>query len=156
MTAPADRPTQPLWPQPVEATTAAHGIRLDNGTPFPVWVRFIYAPADPYALTLVMSDQPTFADDCTTVWTVARETVYVGCELRSSAGYGDFYANYISEQTVQFAIHAPNIGDTDVVIDVPRPKLSAFLQRTEVLVPVGRESEIIDLDRLITQLERGY
>lgn len=153
MTAPTD---PQACPAAVVAEVAARGIRLDDGTRFPLWIRFTYDPADPYALLLTISDRSTFTGVDVTAWTIARETVYIGCELRGSAGQGDFYATYISEQTVQFVLHATNPGEVSVLLEVPRPKLSAFLQRTEALAPVGRESEIIDLDTLTTRLLRGY
>lgn len=136
----------------IVAEVAARGIRLDDGTPFSIWVRFTYSSADPYALLLTMSDRSSFTGVDVTDWIVARETVYVGCTLRGHAGQGDFYATYVSEQTVQFSLHAANPGDTSILIEVPRPKLAAFLERTEVLSPVGRESEVIDMDTLVNRL----
>jgi hypothetical protein len=137
-------------PQFIQTEIAVRGIRLDGGTHFTLWIRFIYDIRDPYALQLVMGEQADLSD--ATAWIVARETVYIGCELRTTAGQGDFYASYIDEQTVQLTLQAPNEGDTDVVLSVPRPKLSAFLQRTEIMAPLGREDEAIDMDALLNQL----
>lgn len=147
-TPPISEPQAPI--RTATAEIAARGLRMDDGTRFVLWMRLLYDVRDPYALQLTMGERADLSDGV--AWTVARETIYVGCELRTSAGQGDFSVSYVNEQTVQFVLDATNYGDVTVVLDVPRPKLSAFLQRTEVMAPIGRESDTIDLDTLVNRL----
>jgi len=105
-----------------------------------------YRKNDPYAVTL------TFHSNAGDVeWIVARTLLLQG--LASPTGDGDVrvYPS-IDDNARAVAVLDFSSPDGRLVAQACTHELQSFLARTFAVVPVGTESEHLDLDGLITQL----
>jgi len=105
-----------------------------------------YYPADPYAVTATF--RTTGGD---VVWTFARELLIGG--LTAPAGEGDVHVwpclDSTGRATVIIELNSP---DGELLVQVPTKDLYRFVNRTLSTVPLGGESDFLDLDQLILQL----
>lgn len=105
-----------------------------------------YAAGDPYAVTTTFR---TPAGDV--VWTFARELLIRG--LTSPAGDGDVHVwPCLDSGGNAVVIVELNSPDGELLVQVPTKELYRFVNRTLAAVPVGSESDHLDLDQLIGQL----
>lgn len=107
--------------------------------------RLTYRPEAPYELS---ADFRTVEGVVT--WVFARDLVRTG--LSGPVGEGDVVAwpsRGPSGDVVCLALSSPS---GRALLEADRADLTAFLDRTEAIVPSGREGERLDLDRLIERL----
>jgi hypothetical protein len=108
---------------------------------------FSYDPADPFAVTLVLKASPRDVR-----WTFARDLLIDG--RFEPAGAGD---------VVVFPFLDPETGSATTVLELRSPggrfmsqvsqqALQSFVRAMLDSVPLGAESELIDLDRLVELL----
>jgi len=108
---------------------------------------FSYDPSDPFAATLTLKASPRDVR-----WTFARDLLIDG--LFEPAGEGD---------VVVFPFLDPETGSAVTVLglrspggefmaQVPKQALQAFVRAMLDSVPLGAESDLIDLDRLVDLL----
>ncbi len=112
-------------------------------------VSLTYDPQDPYAVALVFH---TAEGDVT--WMVARELLVVGAG--SPTGDGDVMVwpalTLELEDAVVIRLQAPG---GRLVLRLGLAELDDFLARTLALVPLGTESDHLDLDALVADLLQG-
>jgi len=105
-----------------------------------------YYPADPYAVTATFM---TSGGDV--VWTFARELLIGG--LTTPAGEGDVHVwPCVDSSGRSMVIIELNSPDGELLVQVPTKDLYRFVNRTLSTVPLGGESDFIDLDLLILRL----
>jgi hypothetical protein len=118
-------------------------------------VIFTYRPEHPYSLLMdiTVADPDGFEESDSAVWEVSRETIHDVVMLGRSSGVGDFSASILGTRRVRLRVLDTASRDRDTYYDMylSRAKLRSFLLRTMDAVPVGRESERLDID---AQLER--
>jgi len=105
-----------------------------------------YVVADPYAVSMTFR---TSSGDV--IWTFARDLMVRG--LTTAAGDGDVHVwpclDNSGDAIVIVELSSP---DGELLVQVPTRELYRFVNRTLALVPVGNESEYVNIDRLIEQL----
>lgn len=105
-----------------------------------------YTAADPYAVTTTFR---TAAGDV--IWTFARELLVRG--LTSPAGDGDVHVwPCLDASGNAVVIVELNSPDGELLVQIPTKDLYSFVNRTLAAVPVGSESDHMDLDLLIDRL----
>jgi hypothetical protein len=115
----------------------------------------VYEAADPFAVRITFGDTATGRDagDDGVTWLVGRDLLRVG--LDRPAGDGDVRVWPASATADVLFLHlrAPS---GEALFELSRATLSAFLRETEMLVPVGSEAAVLDLDdELATLLSNG-
>ena len=106
-----------------------------------------YLLSDPYAVTLRIATAP----NSTAVWTFSRELLLNG--QHQAVGKGDvIVAPGPDPNTASVLIALSPTTDRTTVLEVSRRRLSEFLSRTLRLVPVGTESDHLDIDHLLAHL----
>ena len=136
----------PSAPAPVTSHTTMHLVDGDVRET-PVSCRLEYSPAEPYAVHATFH---TLEGDIS--WVFGRDLLRAG--LDEPAGEGDvtlWPADGADGPIVCIALSSPT-GEALLEAD-PAP-LAAFLTRTLEQVPIGAETELIDLDRLVDRLLR--
>ncbi len=105
-----------------------------------------YRAEDPYAVSLVFHSGSADVE-----WIVSRTLLLQG--LSSPSGQGDVkvYPS-IDEDARAVAILDFSSPDGRLVAQADSRTIQGFLARTFSVVPVGRESEFLDLDGLVAQL----
>lgn len=105
-----------------------------------------YRPEDPYAISLVFHSGSGDVE-----WVVSRTLMLRG--LASPAGEGDVkvYPS-IDEDARAVAILDVSSPDGRLIAHAGSRSIQSFLTRTFSVVPVGRESEFLDLDSLVNRL----
>lgn len=105
-----------------------------------------YNPADPYAVTATFR---TSGGDV--VWTFARDLLIGG--LTAPAGEGDVHVwpclDNAGGAVVIVELKSP---DGELLVQVPTKDLYRFVNRALSVVPVGGESDFMDIDLLVNQL----
>jgi Streptomyces sporulation and cell division protein, SsgA len=105
-----------------------------------------YSPADPYAVTATFR---TSGGDV--VWTFARDLIIGG--LTAPTGDGDVHVwpclDTSGRAVVIIELNSP---DGELLVQVPTQDLYRFVNRTLTSVPVGGESDFMDIDLLVSQL----
>jgi hypothetical protein len=107
-----------------------------------------YEPTDPFAVRIAFGDVGNGhgvvdPDDGGIAWLVSRELLQSG--LDRPAGDGDVRVWPASAATDVMFLHlrAPS---GEALFELSRATVAAFLRQSEVLVPSGSESELLDLD----------
>jgi len=108
---------------------------------------FSYDPSDPFAVTLTLKAFPRDVR-----WTFARDLLVDG--LFEPAGEGDVVVfPFVDPETGSAAtVLGLRSPDGEFMSQVPQQALQSFVRATLDSVPVGTESELIDLDRLVDLL----
>lgn len=97
-----------------------------------------YDPAEPYAVTLLCH-----AEWGLIWWTFGRDLLSAG--TLTAAGEGDVRITpAIADGTMRFDLDSPN---GSLTVEAPIVDVADFLELTFDVVPVGSESEHLDLDR---------
>ena len=117
-----------------------------HGQPAPVVTRWTYTAADPFAVTLgVRARGDRFVE-----WLVARDLVLDS--LHGPAGCGEVRMSPQHVQGYDIVEIEIRSGTGRAVLEVDRDLLAAFLDASTALVPVGAESDHVDLDAEIARL----
>ncbi|MGW2033306.1 SsgA family sporulation/cell division regulator [Streptomyces spinosus] len=133
---------------PIVCKTSVH-VTVADELPIPVPAELRYSAADPYAVRLSLGAPSALCVE----WVFARSLLAQG--LRRPAGAGD---------VVVYPRHQGRPGSIRVLLrtragsallELASASVTAFLHRTEVLVPPGTEHRHIDLDRVVEQLTAG-
>lgn len=108
---------------------------------------FSYDPSDPFAATLTLKAFPRDVR-----WTFARDLLIDG--LYEPAGEGDVVVfPFIDPETgsavTVLGLRSP---DGEFMAQVPQQVLQAFVRAMLASVPLGAESALVDLDRLVDLL----
>ena len=108
---------------------------------------FSYDPSDPFAVTLTLKAFPRDVR-----WTFARDLLVDG--LFEPAGEGDVVVfPFLDPETASavtvLELRSPSGG---FMAQLPQQELQAFVRAMLDSVPLGAESDLIDLDRLVDLL----
>lgn len=129
--------------QPVDVYTSFQLIEPDGGSATaPVTLR--YDPAEPYAVHFLFH-----FDDEIVPWTFARELLTVG--LDEPAGIGDVRVWPWATSRGDFLALTLCSPDGNALYEIPRTVIARFLRRTYTVVPRGRETEHLDVDKALAQ-----
>lgn len=131
------------------------GLRLilPDGTVLPVSACLEYETTDPYAVQVTFHTGGN-DDDCSVVWTFARQLIVDG--LDRPAGLGDVRVWPMPDAgcpvpAIALALCSPS---GEALFEVPREVLSTFLRRTFDEVPAGFEDRHVDMDAELKVLLR--
>jgi len=105
-----------------------------------------YDPADPFAVSLVIGDDP----DAVVVWTFARELLQAG--VAAPAGGGDITIEPAADRSGRAMIRITLATDCVATMLLARDGAVEFLVESYSLVPSGCELDRIDLDAEIAAL----
>lgn len=112
-------------------------------------VTLLYDSHEPYAVQAVFRTGPGGV-----TWVFARDTLASGVD--GPAGEGDVRVwpagGTLPGDRVHIALSSP---DGQALLEAPAADLRAFLRRTWDLVPVGTESEHVDVDAALAALLRS-
>ena len=134
----------------ITAQAITEQMRLEfvdtEGLSTPLDAEFEYNPADPYAVSILFSDEPTPVR-----WTFARELLVEG--FYEPTGDGDVHVwpclNTEGAAVVILELSSPS---GEVLVQVSSRALSAFIHQMVAMVPSGSEAQHVDIDAEITQL----
>jgi hypothetical protein len=134
----------------ITAQAISERMRLEfvdtEGLSTPLDAEFEYDPADPYAVSVLFSDEPTPVR-----WTFARELLIEG--FYEPTGDGDVHVwPCLSQQGAAVVILELSSPSGEVLVQAPSRTLSAFIHQMVAMVPQGAEESLVDLDAEIAQL----
>ncbi|HEU4914410.1 MAG TPA: SsgA family sporulation/cell division regulator [Candidatus Saccharimonadales bacterium] len=119
-----------------------------NGTAYPVSVNLHYDMKDPYAIHILFrTDNP---DEESVIWTFAREILASGVD--GHAGIGDVQVWPWASPRGNFVMLALSSNDGNAQYEVPRRVVTNFLRATYMVVPLGRETDHLNVDDMIRRL----
>ncbi|MFJ8787950.1 SsgA family sporulation/cell division regulator [Streptomyces sp. NPDC102462] len=129
------------------ATTVLVTVADDPPVPLPAQLR--YTATDPYAVCMSLGAPSAPSVD----WVFARSLLAQG--LCRPAGYGDVVVipRHRGRQDTVGVLLRTRHGAA--VLEVASRAVTAFLHRTDALVPPGTEHRHIDLDRVVHHLTAG-
>jgi hypothetical protein len=107
-----------------------------GGAPLGIRTHLCYDPRDPYAVRARFAT----GTEGSVEWTFARDLLTEG--LQRPSGEGDVRV-WPAHGDLNVALSSPS---GQALFEAPRDEVAAFLSRTYRAVPVGRESEVVDLD----------
>jgi hypothetical protein len=117
-----------------------------TGQATPIEAELRYLPSDPYAVTAVFA-----AGDTAVPWTFSRELLVEG--LHEPAGDGDVHVlpcvDPDGHAVVIIELNSPN---GEALMQARTADVSAFVDRTKAAVPLGTESDHLDVDGLIAAI----
>jgi len=117
-----------------------------EGLSTPLDAEFEYDPADPFAVSILFSDEPTPVR-----WTFARELLIEG--FYEPTGDGDVHVwPCLSTNGCAVVILELSSPSGEVLVQVSSRAVAAFIHQMVAMVPVGAESDIVDLDAEINRL----
>lgn len=119
---------------------------LAPGRPADVEADFCYDPAEPYAVTITFHDQVVAARP-----ELARSSLARGITEPVGGGRLSLWPSLTSEGRAIVVMSASS-PDGDLVCEIRTNQLHRFLTRTFTLVPVGTESDHLDLDSVVERL----
>jgi hypothetical protein len=107
-----------------------------------------YAAADPFAVRIAFGD---VGDDTGVVasdhdgiaWLVSRELLQSGLDRPSGEGDVRLWPANTAADVLFLHLRAPS---GEALFELSRATVAAFLRQTELLVPSGSESDLLDLD----------
>jgi hypothetical protein len=134
----------------ITAQAITERMRLEfvdtEGLSTPLEAEFEYDPADPFAVSVLFSDEPTPVR-----WTFARELLIEG--FYEPTGDGDVHVwPCLSPEGAAVVILELSSPSGEVLVQVPSRSLSAFIHHMVAMVPQGSEESLVDLDAEIAQL----
>lgn len=119
---------------------ATHGGSLE------LTVTLGYDSTDPYAVSATME-----TDSLRITWSFARELLVGG--LLEPTGDGDVHAWPCLDRHGRAALALELSSDSgDALLELPTESVSGFLERSLAAVPVGTESDHLDLDALLEEI----
>jgi hypothetical protein len=121
--------------------------RLAPGRPTDVEVDFSYDPTDPYAVTIAF--QPGASDIRREL---ARSSLARGITEPVGGAHLSLWPSLTSEGRAVVVLSMVSPDGGDLVCEIRTNQLHRFLTRTFALVPVGTESDHLDLDRVVERL----
>jgi hypothetical protein len=139
-----------IRPTAVEVETSLRLVAPD-ATSLPVRASLRYDPADPYAVHVLFHAESAGGEAVS--WSFARELLMTG--LDEPAGMGDVRVWPWNNPRGDFVALALSSPDGNALFEVPRSVLVRFLRRTYVVVPRGKETELLDLDAAVVRLLAG-
>jgi hypothetical protein len=117
-----------------------------EGLSTPLDAEFQYDPADPFAVSILFTDEPAPVR-----WTFARDLLIEG--YYEPTGDGDVHVwpclNTDGCAVVILELSSPS---GEVLVQVGSRQLAAFIHQMTSMVPPGSESSIVDFDAEIAQL----
>jgi hypothetical protein len=117
-----------------------------EGLSTPLDAEFEYNPSDPFAVSILFSDEPAPVR-----WTFARELLIEG--FYEPTGDGDVHVwpclNTEGNAVVILELSSPS---GEVLVQVGSRVLSSFIRKMVEMVPQGSEASVVDLDAEIAQL----
>ena len=134
----------------ITAQAITEQMRLEfvdmEGLSTPLDAEFEYNPGDPFAVSILFSDEPAPVR-----WTFARELLIEG--FYEPTGDGDVHVwpclNTEGNAVVILELSSPS---GEVLVQVGSRALSAFIRKMVETVPLGSEASAVDLDAEIAQL----
>ncbi|MFJ1756380.1 SsgA family sporulation/cell division regulator [Kitasatospora sp. NPDC088134] len=140
-------------PQRSAATKLIHYLVLDvvisPDLDVPVAASLRYSAAEPFVVHLdnhIELPAPV-------TWALSRDLLLAG--LERPVGLGDLAVHPGRGRDAGSVLLALRGEDDDALLRVPEPVLRRFLRHTECVVPVGCETEHLDLDALVARLLSG-
>jgi sporulation and cell division protein SsgA len=112
----------------------------------PVLARWSYHPADPYAVTLAFRAR----HGRWIAWCFARDLLAEG--LREPAGLGDVRVRPDGEFEDDLIVVELQSPDGHALVEARREDVERFVEVTARVVPVGAESERVDVDAFIARV----
>lgn len=103
-----------------------------------------YHQSDPWAVLVAFEE-----DDTRTTWEMSRELLTAALEVREGAGMGAVEVYRVNDGS-QVELLLRGDGD-ECYVEFSTGMLAEFLAQTYRIVPMGKESEYVDLDREIQQ-----
>jgi hypothetical protein len=117
-----------------------------EGLSTPLGAAFEYDPVDPYAVSVLFSDEPVPVR-----WTFARELLIEG--FYEPTGDGDVHVwPCLSTNGSAVVILELTSPSGEVLVQVDSRELAAFIHQVVTMVPLGAEDTLVDLDAEIAQL----
>jgi hypothetical protein len=117
-----------------------------EGLSTPLDAEFEFNPADPYAVSILFSDEPTPVR-----WTFARELLIEG--YYEPTGDGDVHVwPCLSTDGCAVVIIELSSPSGEVLVQVSSKALASFIHQMVAMVPLGSEESLVDLDAEIAQL----
>jgi hypothetical protein len=117
-----------------------------EGLSTPLDAEFEYNPADPFAVSILFADEPAPVR-----WTFARDLLIEG--FYEPTGDGDVHVwpclNTEGAAVVILELSSPS---GEVLVQVGSRAVSAFIHQMIVMVPLGTEGDLVDLDAELDQL----
>jgi Streptomyces sporulation and cell division protein, SsgA len=117
-----------------------------EGLSTPLTAEFEYDPADPFAVSILFTDEPAPVR-----WTFSRDLLIEG--FYEPTGDGDVHVwpclNTQGSAVVILELSSPS---GEVLVQVSSRELSAFIHQMVAMVPQGAEGGLVDLDAEIQQL----
>jgi hypothetical protein len=107
-----------------------------------------YAAADPFAVRIAFGDVGddtgvVASDDDGIAWLVSRELLQSGLDRPSGDGDVRLWPANTAADVLFLHLRAPS---GEALFELSRATVAAFLRQTELLVPSGSESDLLDLD----------
>jgi hypothetical protein len=137
----------------ITAQAISEHVRMEfvdtEGLSTPLDAEFEYDPADPFAVSILFSDEPAPVR-----WTFARDLLIEG--FYEPTGDGDVHVwpclNTEGAAVVVLELSSPS---GEVLVQVSSRALSTFIHQMVTMVPQGAEGNLVDLDAEISQLLRA-
>jgi hypothetical protein len=126
--------------------TATLSLQVLDGAD-PVTGTFRYAPSDPWAVSATFAS-PTAGS---VTWTFARELLIQG--QYEPVGDGDVHVwPCLSAEATAVVVIELDPDQHSVLLEAPAREMHAFIDATLACVPLGRESEQLDIDAALAKL----
>jgi hypothetical protein len=117
-----------------------------EGLSTPLDAQFEFNPADPFAVSILFADEPAPVR-----WTFARDLLIEG--FYEPTGDGDVHVwpclNTEGAAVVILELSSPS---GEVLVQVGSRAVAAFIRQMMVMVPLGAEGALVDLDAELDQL----
>ena len=113
-----------------------------------------YDPTDPFAVRIAFGEvgDPDEAEEGI-AWLVGRELLQTGLEHPTGDGDVRIWPTHTASDVLFLHLRAPS---GEALFELSRATVAAFLRHTEVLVPSGSETSLLQLDQeLDTLLSNG-
>jgi Streptomyces sporulation and cell division protein, SsgA len=136
-----------IRPLAVEVETSLR-LLVPDATALPVRASLRYDPDDPYAVHVLFHAESAGGEPVS--WSFARELLVSG--LDEPAGIGDVRVRPCATPRGDLVALALSSPDGNAVFEVRRSVLVRFLRRTYVAVPLGRESDHLDVNMAVNRL----
>jgi hypothetical protein len=107
-----------------------------------------YEASDPFAVRIAFGDVgddsgAVGTDDGGIAWLVSRELMQSGLDRPSGDGDVRIWPAHGATDVLFLHLRAPS---GEALFELSRATVTAFLRQTEVLVPSGSESDLLDID----------